>query len=160
MTKRVEGEAWTPDQSRELRCESESSGANRRMLYAGVLAQALLAPALVYSLPISARWMMALGLLLLLATVLMARGLRAAWLLSRLVWALVSAVLIYVGVAVVAVHVWAGADTMELLRQGSYALLWLLPPLTLYRWLSNPALRRHFAPAEGGSPDDRQTALR
>lgn len=132
----------------------------RRTLYAGVLAQALLAAVLVCSLPIGAPWMAALGLLLWLATVLMARGLRAAWLLSRLLWALVSAVLIYLGVAVVAVHVWAGADVTEVLRQGSYALLWLLPPLILYRWLSNPALRRHFAPAAGGSPDDTQTALR
>lgn len=86
-----------------------------------------------------------LAALLAAVTTLMWLGFRPAWLMSRLTWALLSALLIYAGLAVAAVQLWAGADASIVVSNAADALIWLAPPLILYLVLSSRALRRHFA---------------
>lgn len=72
-------------------------------------------------------------------------GSRVAWMASRLIWALASAVLIYAFAGAVLVDVWVGAGWSAAAVHGFDALVWLAPPLVLYLMLSSSVLRKRFA---------------
>lgn len=120
--------------------------AARQMLRWGALAQVGYAACIGLQFEQSApSWALGLIVLLVSAAMLMWLGFRPAWLASRLIWALVSAVLIYSCAGVLMVDAWIGAGWAVAAADMFDALVWLAPPMVIYLMLSSAVLRAHFA---------------